>query len=95
MKIDPKDAKTLALETNLSKLEENKTSVLATVQVVGGNRTQTHTTTDTKVRYPSKSYAEEPNNLEYWIVENQSTRISEITKIGIGVSNTRWKGDFM
>ena len=44
-KTDPKDAKILALKNRLSKLDKNKNSLLATIQVVGGNITHTHTNT--------------------------------------------------
>ena len=56
----------LALTTNFSKLEV-KTYVLAKVQVVGGNITQTRT--NTKVRDSNKIYFEGLYNLEYWRVK--------------------------
>ena len=57
-KLDPKDAKIIALTTRLSKLEENQASVFATVQRVGSNRTQTRTNIDTKRRDPNKNYVD-------------------------------------
>ena len=45
----------------MSKLDKNKTSFLKTVKAGGGNRTQTHT--NTKGRYPNKSYVEGLNKI--------------------------------
>ena len=60
-KIDPKDAKIIALATRLSKLEKIKTSVLATVQ--GGGSNTTHNQTNNKGRDINKSYVEGLNNI--------------------------------
>ena len=63
-KTDHKYAEIIALTTCLSKLEKNKTSILATVKGGGGNITQTHI--NTKRRYPNKSYVEGLKNIESW-----------------------------
>ena len=47
-KTDPKDTKSIALPTCMSKLEEKKASILATVP--GGGRNRTYNRTGTKVR---------------------------------------------
>ena len=70
----PKDDKIIALITCLTKLENTKTSVLATVQGGGGgNRTQTRT--NTKVRDPNNSYVEVINNIESWRVRKSKDKI--------------------
>ena len=66
-KIDPKDDRILALTTCLTKLEKDRTYVLAIVTVGGGNRT--HTRTNIKGRDPNKSYVEVINNIESWMVK--------------------------
>ena len=65
-KTDPKDDKIIVLTTRLSKLEKDKTSVLATVQVGRANITQTRT--KIKRRDPNKSYAEGLANIESWCI---------------------------
>ena len=72
-KTDPKDAKIIALTTCLSKLDKN-TSDFVTVQGGGGNITQTQT--NTKGRYPKKSYAEGLKNLESWRVKTSKDKIT-------------------
>ena len=73
-KIDPNDAKVIALTTLLSKLEKKNAYVIATVQSFGVNRTQT--LTNTKGRDPNKSSFEEINNLEYWRVKKSKDNIT-------------------
>ena len=67
------DAKILALTNSLSKLEK-KTSILETFQIGGVNRTQI--CTNNKVRDPNKSYVEELNNIESWIVNKSKDHIT-------------------
>ena len=76
IKTDPKDAEIISHTTILSNLEK-KTSVLATVHGVGGNRTQTNT--NTKIKEPNKIYFEGPNNIESW---RANTSKEEITRDG-------------
>ena len=61
-KIYPKYDIILALTTRLLNLYKNKTFILETFQVGGGNINQTHT--KPKVRDPRKSYVEGLKNLE-------------------------------
>ena len=61
-----KDAKIIVITTSLSKLEKNKTYVLATIKEGGENINLTWT--NTKGRDPKKSYVERLNNLESWRV---------------------------
>ena len=65
-KTDPKDDKIIVLTTRLSKLEKDKTSVLATVQ--GGRANTTQTRTKIKRRDPNESYAEGLANIESWCI---------------------------
>ena len=73
-KTDPNDAKTILLTTHLYKLDKEKNSVLATVQGVGGNRTQI--LTKTKGRDPNKSYVEGINNIEPWRVKKSKDKVT-------------------
>ena len=73
-KIDPKDAKSLALTTYLSKLEENKTSSVGTVQ--GGECNRNQTPIKTKVRYHNKSYVEGLKNIESWRFNKSKEKIT-------------------
>ena len=61
----------------MSRLEENKTSVLATVQGGGGNITQIRT--NTKGRYPNNIYVVGIKKIESWIVhklkDNDNTNV--------------------
>ena len=58
----------------MSKLKKNKTSILATVQVGGGNITQT--CTKNKVRDPNNSYVGGLNDLESWRVKKSKENIT-------------------
>ena len=70
----PKDDKIPALTTFMYNLEENKTSILATVQGGGGNRNQTRT--NNEGRDSKKSYVEGINNLESWRVKKSKENIT-------------------
>ena len=71
---DSKDSKIIALENRVSKLDKNKTPVLATVQGGEGNINQTHT--NTKGRETNKSYVEGLKNLEYCKVNKLKDKIT-------------------
>ena len=50
------------------------TSILATVQGGGSNRT--HNLTNTKVRYPKNIYVEGINNIESWTFKKSKDKIT-------------------
>ena len=89
---DPEDDKILALPTRLSKLEKNKTSVLEKVQGGGGNITHNHT--NSKGRYPNKSYVQVLNNLESQRVNISKDNITRDGQYWYWCPKNKMKGKF-